>query len=124
MKRTRHRPGQFIGKLREADGMLATGRTIGEVGEPRRWRGNPGPMEREPKTRLVRVSPVASRSMRLDGGSFGMAGNIGRSAFHWSVREESCWVLLEGRVLRAVHWNDQPVGSAPHGRRSACRSGG
>ena len=31
MKRTRHRPEQIIVKLRDADGMLAAGRTIGEV---------------------------------------------------------------------------------------------
>ena len=28
MKRTRHRPEQIIAKLRDADGMLAAGRTI------------------------------------------------------------------------------------------------
>ena len=46
MKRTRHRPEQIIVKLRDADGMLAAGRTIGEVcqalgiSEPtfQRWR--------------------------------------------------------------------------------------
>ena len=31
MKRTRHSPAQIINKLRDADGMLAAGRTIGEV---------------------------------------------------------------------------------------------
>jgi predicted transcriptional regulator YheO len=31
MKRTRHSAAQIIQKLRDADGMLATGRTIGEV---------------------------------------------------------------------------------------------
>jgi hypothetical protein len=30
MKRTRHTPEQIIGKLREADGMLATGWVIGD----------------------------------------------------------------------------------------------
>ena len=31
MKRTRHRPEQIIKKLREADGIAAAGRSVGEV---------------------------------------------------------------------------------------------
>jgi putative transposase len=31
MKRTRHNPEQIIKKLREADAMLAAGKTIGQV---------------------------------------------------------------------------------------------
>src|SRR5881628_1351966 len=54
MKRTRHRPEQIIVKLRDADGMLAAGRTIGEVcqalgiSEPtfQRWRQQYGGMVR------------------------------------------------------------------------------
>ncbi len=46
MKRKRHTPEQIVGKLREADAMLATGSTIGqicqrlEIGEQtfHRWR--------------------------------------------------------------------------------------
>ena len=56
MKRTRHRPEQIIMKLRDADGMLAGGRTIGEVcqalgiSEPtfQRWRQQYGGMKAEP----------------------------------------------------------------------------
>src|SRR5262249_23729824 len=33
MKRIRHRPEQIIKKLRDADGMLSAGRTIGAVGQ-------------------------------------------------------------------------------------------
>jgi hypothetical protein len=31
MKRTRHRPEQIVKKLRDADAMLASGKTIGQV---------------------------------------------------------------------------------------------
>jgi transposase-like protein len=53
MKRTRHTPEQIVAKLREADAMLAAGRTVAQivqhlgVSEPTyaRWRGQYGGMK-------------------------------------------------------------------------------
>ena len=49
MKRTRHTPEQIIAKLREADAMLAAGKTIGQIVQTlgvseqtfHRWRAQP-----------------------------------------------------------------------------------
>lgn len=60
MKRTRHTPEQIIGKLREADVMLAAGRSIAQVvqhlgvSEPtyHRWRNQYGGMKADEARRL------------------------------------------------------------------------
>lgn len=73
MKRTRHSPAQIIGKLRDADGMLAAGRTIGEVcqalgiSEPtfQRWRHQYGGMKAEEAKRLKELEAENSRLKKL-----------------------------------------------------------
>ena len=63
MKRTRHNAEQIIKKLREADAMLASGKTIGqacqalEVSEQtfHRWRNQYGGMKAGEAKRLARV---------------------------------------------------------------------
>jgi len=73
MKRTRHRPEQIIKKLRDADGMLAAGRTIGEVcqalgiSEPTlsRWRSQYGGMKAEEAWRLKELEEENKRLKKL-----------------------------------------------------------
>jgi len=73
MKRTRHRPEQIIMKLRDADGMLAGGRTIGEVcqalgiSEPtfQRWRQQYGGMKAEEAKRLKGLEEENRRLKKL-----------------------------------------------------------
>ncbi len=73
MKRTRHSPEQIIKKLRDADGMLATGRTIGEVcqalgiSEPtfQRWRQQYGGMKAEEARRLKELEEENKRLKKL-----------------------------------------------------------
>ena len=73
MKRTRHRPEQIIVKLRDADGMLAAGRTIGEVcqalgiSEPtfQRWRQQYGCMKAEEAKRLKELEEENKRLKKL-----------------------------------------------------------
>jgi transposase-like protein len=73
MKRTRHRPEQIIVKLRDADGMLAAGRTIGEVcqalgiSEPtfQRWRQQYGGMKAEEAKRLKELEEENKRLKKL-----------------------------------------------------------
>jgi transposase-like protein len=73
MKRTRHRPEQIIAKLRDADGMLAAGRTIGEVcqalgiSEPtfQRWRQQYGGMKAEEAKRLKELEEENKRLKKL-----------------------------------------------------------
>jgi transposase-like protein len=73
MKRTRHSPAQIIGKLRDADGMLAAGRTIGEVCQAlgiseatfQRWRQQYGGMKaEEAKANSSLLAEITSRSAR------------------------------------------------------------
>lgn len=60
MKRTRHTPEQIITKLREADAMLAAGRSVGQVVQAlgvseqtfNRWRSQYGGMKSEEAKRL------------------------------------------------------------------------
>ena len=73
MKRTRHRPEQIIAKLREADGMLAAGRTIGEVCQAlgiseatfQRWRQQYGGMKAEEAKRLEALEQENGRLKKL-----------------------------------------------------------
>ena len=73
MKRTRHRPAQVIGKLRDADGMLAAGRAIGEVCQAlgiseatfHRWRQQYGGMKAEEAKRLKELEEENQRLKKL-----------------------------------------------------------
>ena len=73
MKRTRHNPEQIIKKLREADAMLAAGKTIGqacqalEVSEQtfHRWRNQYGGMKAEEAKRLKELEDENKRLKKL-----------------------------------------------------------
>jgi transposase-like protein len=73
MKRTRHKPEQIIRKLRDADGMLAAGRTIGEVCQAlavseqtlHRWRHQYGGMKAEEARRLKELEEENGRLKKL-----------------------------------------------------------
>jgi len=73
MKRKRHSPEQIIKKLREADAMLAAGKTIGqvvqslEVSEPtfHRWRNQYGGMKSEEARRLKELEQENQRLKKL-----------------------------------------------------------
>ena len=73
MKRTRHRPEQIVKKLRDADGMLAAGRTIGEVCQAlgiseqtlNRWRSQYGGMKSEEARRLKGLEEENKRLKKL-----------------------------------------------------------
>ena len=73
MKGIRHRPEQIFRKLRDADGMLAAGRTIGEVcqaleiSEPtlKRWRNQYGGMKAEEARRLKELEEENKRLKKL-----------------------------------------------------------
>jgi len=73
MKRTRHSPAQIIAKLRDADGMLAAGRTIGEVCQAlaiseatfQRWRQQYGGMKAEEAKRLKELEEENKRLKKL-----------------------------------------------------------
>jgi transposase-like protein len=73
MKRTRHKPEQIIRKLRDADGMLAAGRTIGEVCQAlaiseatlQRWRNQFGGMKSEEARRLKGLEEENKRLKKL-----------------------------------------------------------
>ena len=72
-RRKRHTPEQIIRKLQQADGMLAAGKTIGqvcqelEVSEPtlHRWRNQYGGMKAEEAKRLKELETENSRLKRL-----------------------------------------------------------
>jgi transposase-like protein len=69
MKRTRHTPEQIVTKLREADAMLAAGRTVAQVvqalgvSEPTlaRWRSQYGGMKAEEARRLKELEVENTR---------------------------------------------------------------
>ena len=73
MKRKRHEPEQIIKKLREADAMLAAGKTIGqacqflEVSEQtfHRWRHQYGGMKAEEAKRLKELEAENKRLKKL-----------------------------------------------------------
>ena len=73
MKRTRHRPEQIVKKLRDADGMLAAGRMIGEVCQAlgiseqtlNRWRSQYGGMKSEEARRLKGLEEENKRLKKL-----------------------------------------------------------
>ncbi|MCW5775735.1 MAG: transposase [Phycisphaeraceae bacterium] len=69
MKRTRHTPEQIVTKLREAEAMLASGKTVGQVvqalgvSEPtfNRWRNQYGGMKAEEVRRLKELEVENAR---------------------------------------------------------------
>jgi putative transposase len=73
MKRTRHSPEQIIKKLRDADGMLAASRSIGEVCQAlgiseatfQRWRQQYGGMKAEEAKRLKELEEENRRLKKL-----------------------------------------------------------
>ena len=73
MKRKRHGPEQIIKKLREADAMLAAGKTIGqacqamEISEQtfHRWRNQYGGMKAEEAKRLKELDDENKRLKKL-----------------------------------------------------------
>ena len=73
MKRKRHTAEQIIGKLQEADGMLAAGRTIGQICQKleiseqtlHRWRNQYGGMKASEAKRLKELEQENSRLKKL-----------------------------------------------------------
>lgn len=73
MKRTRHSAAQIVTKLRDADGMLAAGRMIGEVCQAlgiseatfQRWRNQYGGMKAEEAKRLKELEEENKRLKKL-----------------------------------------------------------
>ena len=73
MKRKKHNPEQIIRKLREADGMLAAGKSIGqacqalEISEQtfHRWRNQYGGMKAEEAKRLKELDDENKRLKKL-----------------------------------------------------------
>ena len=73
MKRKRHTPEQIIAKLREADGMLATGQTIGAICQKlaiseqtfHRWRNQYGGMKASEAKRLKELEQENARLKKL-----------------------------------------------------------
>lgn len=73
MKRTRHTPEQIVSKLREADAMLAAGRSVAQivqqlgVSEPTyaRWRAQYGGMKADEARRLKELEIENTRLKKL-----------------------------------------------------------
>ena len=73
MKAKRHRPEQIIKKLREADAMIAAGKTIGQVAQAlaiseqtfHRWRNQYGGMKAEEAKRLKELEEENKRLKKL-----------------------------------------------------------
>ena len=73
MKRKKHTPEQIIKKLRDADAMLAAGKTIGQVCQSleiseqtfHRWRNQYGGMKAEEAKRLRELEQENSRLKKL-----------------------------------------------------------
>jgi len=73
MKRTRHTPEQIITKLRDADAMLAAGRSVGQVVQAlgvseqtyNRWRNQYGGMKSDEAKRLKDLEVENARLKKL-----------------------------------------------------------
>lgn len=73
MKRTRHTPEKIVNRLREADAMLAAGRTVAQVLQHlgvseqtfHRWRNQYGGMKSEEARRLKELEIENARLKRL-----------------------------------------------------------
>ncbi len=74
-KRKRHSPGQIVKKLRDADAMLAAGKSVGEVLQSlavseatlSRWRSQYGGMKSEEAKRLKTLEEENIRLKRIIG---------------------------------------------------------
>lgn len=72
-KRKKHTPEQILKKLREADAMIAAGKTIGQVAQSleiseqtfHRWRNQYGGMKAEEAKRLKELEAENSRLKKL-----------------------------------------------------------
>jgi transposase-like protein len=72
-KRKRHRPEQIIAKLREADAMLASGLSVGQVCQQlevseatlNRWRNQYGGMKADEAKRLKKLEQENARLKKL-----------------------------------------------------------
>ena len=72
-RRKRHTPEQIIRKLREADGMIAAGKTLGQVAQAleiseqtfHRWRNQYGGMKAEEAKRLKELEHENKRLKKL-----------------------------------------------------------
>jgi putative transposase len=72
MKRTRHTPEQIVGKLREAEAMLAAGKSVGQVVQAlgvseatfNSWRNQYGGMKAEEARRLKELEIENARLKR------------------------------------------------------------
>ena len=75
MKSKKHKPEQIIRKLREADALLAAGKTIGQVAQAleiseqtfHRWRNQYGGMKAEEAKRLKGLEEENKRLKKLVG---------------------------------------------------------
>ena len=73
MKSKKHKPEQIIKKLREADAMIAAGKTIGQVAQAleiseqtfHRWRNQYGGMKAEEAKRLKELEQENKRLKKL-----------------------------------------------------------
>jgi len=73
MKRKRHNPEQIVKKLREADAMIAAGKTVGQVCQAletseqtfHRWRAQYGGMKAEEAKRLKELEDENKRLKKL-----------------------------------------------------------
>ena len=73
MKSRKHKPEQIIKKLREADAMLAAGKTIGQVAQAleiseqtfHRWRNQYGGMKAEEAKRLKELEAENARLKKM-----------------------------------------------------------
>lgn len=73
MKRTRHTPEQIVNKLREADAMLAAGKSVGQVVQAlgvseqtfNRWRNQYGGMKADEAKRLKELEVENARLKKL-----------------------------------------------------------
>ena len=99
MKRTRHTPEQIVTKLREADAMLAAGRSVAQVvqmlgvSEPTfaRWRGQYGGMKADEARRLKDLEAENARLKHL----------VAEQAIDISILKEANSYLGKHRAPRA-----------------------
>lgn len=99
MKRTRHTPEQIVAKLRDADAMLAAGRSVAQVvqmlgvSEPTyaRWRSQYGGMKADEARRLKELEIENARLKRL----------VAEQAIDLSILKEANDYLGKHRAPRA-----------------------
>ena len=87
MPKKRHSPEQIIGKLRDADAILAAGKTIGQVCQSlevseqtfHRWRAQYGGMKAEEAKRLKHLEEENKRLKAEVMERFSFSGLVGKS---------------------------------------------